>query len=349
MSEATPAAATTVDVSAPVEASVDTGSSKASVDIDSDPTESFSDFIKRTSKQTKKEESKPKMTALADPAPVIDTLAEGESELETAIESTEESEIPEVDQTTIKVGDKEYKAEDIQKLSKDIEEANLRVKDNESKLEQINKDIETFISKLKSDPDIFRRLEIPIEVIEEYYYKTFVEPTIELTAEQKAQKFDQMKKAEQEQALKEQEDRKRSEEEAKSAEVTNFYKQKWATEIENLINQGDLPKTDFVMQRVAGYIKQALDKQLYHLASADIIGAVKQDVKALNDQMLKSMSPEQLQAALGEEGLKKIRDADLKKFSNSKFQNTNPGTPGDSKIKTSQPKKRVTSPFGLLD
>lgn len=322
-------------------APVTDSSSSESVDIESDPNESYSDFLKRTAKESskpkepKKEEKK--VTSIFDDKPKEEVQPE-----QSASEKIEEA----VEQA-LKVGEKEYKAKDIEKLSKDYEATTASVREYEAKLNDLTKGVQAFMERLKSDPTVFQSLEIPRNVLEEHYYKTYVEPTIELTPEQKAVEYDRIKKEQVEQAKQQQLEAQKQQETQKAQEMQEFYQNKWVSEIQDIVKAGNLPKSDFVMQRVAGYIRQALDKQLYHVAASDIVKAVQQDVKTLQTQLLQTMSPEEIRATLGDDGYKKIQEDNVKKYNEAKLKAApiKQQTPSEP----AAPKKKYTSPYDLLD
>ena len=122
-----------------------------------DPNESFSDFMKRQEREAaaknkapKKEEKK--VTSIFDKDPVV---AKEEPEQEAA------EEVEKAVEQALKVGDKEYKASDIEKLTKDYEASTAAVREHEIKLSELTKGVQSFIERLKTDPTIFQSLEIP--------------------------------------------------------------------------------------------------------------------------------------------------------------------------------------------
>lgn len=331
--------------STPASNSVDSSVSAAttessSSDIDSDPTESFSAFKERISKQKPSDlkQEKPKVTSLFD----LDKTDESKNAADTEVD-TENT----VDQV-LKVGDKEYRASDLEKLHKDFETVSEKSRETELRIKEMNDNVQTLLQKLKTDPNVFSALQIPKEIIERYYHKTYIEPTIELTQEQKAFEYDRLKKERQESEKTQVETAKKTEEDRKAQELQQHYQQKWVSEIQGIIKAGNLPESEFVLQRVGGYIKQAIDKGLYHLSAQDIAKVVNEDIANLQSQLLKTMTPEQLKAAIGEEGYKKLREEEVKQFQqgnkfkgNQQVQRTEP--------KQEAPKRRYSSPYDLLD
>lgn len=242
-------------------------------------------------------------------------------------ESVEETKTEEpASPQSLKVGDKEYKAEDIQGLEKSVED----IKDQVGQL----------IELLRTSPgEIFDRLEIPKEAIEDYYYSKYVEPET-LTAEQKLERYEKRDRETREQAQKEESDRAASQ----SKEAA---KQKWVTDINSALSEAKLPQTDFNIARVAALAKEALSSgkqpDLKQLAAQ-----VKQELLSSQTSLLSSMSPEELTAALGKETVAKLRQAELAKVKESKFQNTNPGK-GEVKTKSSEVKRKISSVYDMLD
>lgn len=242
----------------------------------------------------------------------------------------------------IKIKDKEYSVSEIETL---LETSQQTTKDLQSQINSINSQIEEFVGKLKTDSSLFDRLQIPKEVVEDYYYRQFVEPTIELTAEQKAFKYDQLKKEREEQAIKDATERKQQEEKQRETLAAEHYKTKWTTEINSILDKGGLPKSDFVIQRIGGYLKQAIDKKLYHLGSDDIIKAVKSDVDKMRQDLVKTMAPEDIKALLGDEGYAKIQQANVDAYKQNKLAQQQPKKVGELEKKD---QKRISSVYDLL-
>lgn len=289
-----------------------------------------------------KSEPKTKLTALADPADLVENNV-GDKAMEVSPEAAPEVRTPE----SIKIGDKEYKLPELEKLTKEHEVLSNKAAELENQIKTTQANIQQFLTELRSDPTMIDRLEIPREVIEQHYYETYVKPTIPLTPEQKAELYDKSlaEKREQDRLAKEQATKEYEKSEAEK--LTNHHKQRWANEINKLIETNDLPKSDFVYQRAAAYIKNALANKSYEITSQEIVERVRQDVKTLHEQQLKALTAEQLEQVLGEEGIKKLREAEMKKLASSKFQNANPSTPGEAK--KPEQKKKYTSPFQLLE
>ncbi len=257
-----------------------------------------------------------------EPKAVEEPKVEEAKEEEEVVEETKTEEAPQ----SLKVGDKEYKAEDI---------ANL-----EDTVTSIKEQVGQLVELLRTNPgEIFDRIEIPKEAIEDYYYSKYVEPST-LTAEQKLERYEQRDRETKERAQKEEADRASSQ----SREAT---KQKWVTDINSALSEAKLPQTDFNITRVAALAREALSSgkqpDLKSLAAQ-----VKQELLSTQTSMLSSMSPEELTAALGKETVAKLRQAELAKVKESKFQNTNPGK-GEVKTKSSEVRKKISSVYDMLD
>jgi hypothetical protein len=264
----------------------------------------------------------------SEPAPESKEVAK-EKQPETSDTEEVKEDAPKTEEpvkSSIKVGEKEYTEESIKELETSMEDFKAQVSD--------------FIQALRTSPgEIFDKLEISKETLEEYYYHKYVEPNT-LSAEEKLAKYEQRDKEAKEKAAQEE----RSKKESSTREAQ---RQKWLTDIQNTIVEAKLPNNDFTITRVAAHAKQALS-QGQQVDLKQIAAKVRQELLESQSATLGSMSPEELSAALGKETLDKLRKSATDKFKESKFQNTNPGK-GEIKTESKSAKRTVKSVYDLLD
>lgn len=292
------------------------------VSTKSNEIEGYSEWLKRQSKKDEKSEKAPLKVVKPEDS------------------SDQKQETEQVVTPKIKIKDKEYETAELEKVMEEHGVAASKIKDFEDHFKQVDQNIEKMIDMIKTDPrTLFDRMEVPKEVIEKYYYEKYIEPNT-LSAEQKLERYE---KADKEKREKEVQDTKAKED----SDRVEHFKGQWRDKIAQTLKEGGLPETDWIVSRMAGYMKQAIDKKLYHVGPSDVVKFVKEDLKNLQKATLGNLTPEQIAETLGEEVIQKIRENETKKFSQGKF---------DSKV-TSQPKverkplpgKKITNIYDLLE
>ena len=236
----------------------------------------------------------------------------------------------------ITLNNKTYKAQDIEQLTKSHSE--MEAKHNEN-IQRMN----SFAEQLKSDPaSILDKLQLDEktwDLVAKKYYEKFIEPQT-LTAEQKLERY---QKADQERQEAEAKAKAEAEENARVERNRRYWEEKIS---ESLDGEG-LPKTQWTINRLAGYIDQA-NKQGVKATPQELAKLVREDMIESQKSTLKDLTPEQIAAALGEEGVKKFREHQTEKYKQQKFENKN--TQVVSKVeKPKKDGKKYSSPYDLLD
>ncbi len=319
-----------VSVDTGIDASVDT-----SVDTDSEPEvssstkdESFHDWLKRrNSEKEVKTKTPPKEDKPAVKIPPED--ANVAAELKDTLATKD---LVEPATQSLKVGDKEYKSQDVENMTAEI----AKYKNQEAVTTQQLGDL---VNTLRTNPGkILDKLEVSRDIIEKYYFEKYLEQDT-LTAEQKLERY---QKADQERQAAEQQQQ--QEQQQKAQEERN--RAYWSDQIKTALTGEGLPETPWTINRMAGYIKNAKDQGI-NVPSAELAKLVRQDITEAQKAALQGLNPEQLIQALGKEGVAKLRQHETEKFKQTKFENRNPGKSRVEKPKA--PGKKYSSPYDLLD
>lgn len=235
---------------------------------------------------------------------------------------------------SIKVGEREYKANDITELNKSI-------KDFQTREAETKQNVQSFVDELKSNPSsILEKLELDPktwDAIATKYYEKFIEPNT-LTTEQK---LERMQKAEQQRVDTE---NKTKADKAESDRVA-ANKQYWSEKIGEALTTEGLPQTEWSINRLAGYIQQARMKGI-SATPVELAKLVREDITESQKNALQGLNPEQLAAALGEDGVKKFREYQTEKYKQQKFENKSPSKPVE---KAKKPGRKYSNPYDLLD
>lgn len=283
--------------------------------IEDAPVESFEDWL---AKQDGKTEPKEKEAAPA------------------------EEEAPPKEETKpakIKVKDKEYSPEELEKTLLEADQAR-------ADYTKIHKQAEQLIDVLKTDPGkVLDQLEVNKDVIDQWYYKKYIEPDI-LTPEQRQAKADQEELARLRQ--KDQEETQRQETQ-RQEQLRKQYQQEWANRITSALDSAGLPKSELVVSRMAYHMKQALSSGKQNVQPTDVVDLVRQDLIELQKSTISSLPPDKLQEVLGEEALTKLRKHEADKYKQTKFENKNPPKPGKPRDTKKKSTKKYSSPYDLLD
>lgn len=292
-----------------------------------DPNESFSDWLKR--QNGAKEEAKVDKTPSTKPTEDI-----------TSKETVKEPEAPK--ESSLKIGDKEYKAADIESLQKAHDEANAKV-------ERINAQVNDLVEMIKSNPGpILDKLGVGRDIIEKYYYDKYLHADVfkGLPAEEKVRHYEEQEAKRAEEARVKAETEAKAAEEAKLREAAEANQKLFIDKIGKALDAAKIPKSDWTMQKMADYIQRAQEKGI-QAGLNEIADLVREDLAEIQKATLTTMSPKDLAKVLGEETMAKIRAEDVAKFKQDKFENKNP-----SKTKVERPqkeKKRYSSPYQMID
>ena len=328
------------------EGGVQESASESKSEGQDNPNESFSDWLKRQKgdsvSKSKESETAPKKSDTNTPKP-----SESDKKVPDPAKTPDESPLKEPTEDVlssepeVKIGDKVYKAKDIEALAKSESDTKAA---HEKTLEQV----ETFVTILKTEPGrIFDKLlEDPAvsEVFESYLMKRYVEPAKfkTLPPEEKVAHYE---KLEADRRAEEEAD-KRAEAETKAQADAEANRKAWTDKFNESLAKAGLPQNEWTLARMAGYMKQSFAKGL-KVTPDDVIDNVRSDLVEAHKATLQNLDPEQLAAALGEETLGKLRARDVEKLKQGKFENKNPGK---GKVeKPEKTKKKLTSIYELLD
>ncbi len=78
-----------------------------------------------------------------------------------------------------------------------------------------------------------------------------------------------------------------------------------------VLDRGDVPVTDYTLQRMAGYMRAALKNGHKHIRPADVIDLVKRDFEHTQRQLYQRYDGEKLLGMVGDDAAKKVRKAEL--------------------------------------
>lgn len=211
----------------------------------------------------------------------------------------------------IKVGDKSYKAEDVQEL--------VSTRD---KYEKLNDTIIQLEHILKTEPG--RVLDnLDKAQVDQWYYDKFVKPEYVKTLPAE----EQLKLIHQEQAEKTATETK-AKAEAEAQAQTKAQEDKaaanrtvWAKLIGEALDAEGLADSDWAAQRVVHYLKEAQSKGFADARPKDVIGLVKADLLTAQKSVLSKMTPAQIVDILGPDAVTKLREHDTQKHAQSPFEN----------------------------
>lgn len=324
--------------------STENNATESKLSGENDPNESFSDWLKREQAKNKaKETEKVTSEKSKEEKPRVDKVVAKEPEDSNAKVTKEpensnskvaksESEAEKAPEQVLKVGEKTYKSEDIEKLVKDSTETS-------TKLETVTNQLKDLVNIIKTKPgEVLDRLEVPREVIEEYYYKKYMEWET-LTDAQRVEKLQNEKKE------REDNENKAKAEAAEKARVERN-REYWSNVIKNSLQTEGVPENEWTIQRMAGYIRQSQEKSL-NVPHNEIAKMVKEDLYNAQREAFKGMSPEQLIEAIGEEAAAKFRQHETEKFKQTKFEQKPAQTTSEPKPK--KPGKRYSNVYQILD
>ena len=207
----------------------------------------------------------------------------------------------------LKVDGKEIEEEldldDEERLVKELQMAKMGQKRAQEKA-QLEKEVNAFLQALKNDPMAILAQQLgldPAEVIDKYINNEM----------EKAKKSpEQLEKERMEAELKAlKEEREREKEELKQKELTRLQEQayiQYDTQMEQTLAKSDLPKTPYVVKKMADYMIVALDAGK-NVSPDDVVDIVREELHSDLQQMFSSLPEEKIEELLGEQVLNKLR------------------------------------------
>lgn len=181
----------------------------------------------------------------------------------------------------------------------------------------MSKRAEGFLRALKQNPEqVLAHPSLGInlrEFAENYLYKQIQQES--LTPEQRQQ---QAERDELERYRQTEQQRKAEADTRAREEMKERYRQDYAKQFTEALETGGVPKTDWTVQRMAQYMKQAISKGYKHVKPQDVVTMVKQDWINAQRQMFEHLDGDKLIETVGQDVADKIRKANLAKMQAAK-------------------------------
>ena len=192
-----------------------------------------------------------------------------------------------------------------QKINNDNKsrEASTLIKQVEGVLGQLKNNTKDSLRKLFADNPAKLREEVESLLLEELENE-MLDPKEKELREYKRREEEWKQAREQEELAKRQ---------AEEEYLANEYSKQIEADIMNVLDTSNLPKTRDTVLRIADYLLKANDRKM-NLQASQVVALVKEDIRKELDSVLNEATDEQLIEILGEERLKKIRQADLKRL-----------------------------------
>lgn len=319
---------------------LDTTSDAEGSDID-DPSEgeSFEDFKKRTeSRKSKKAKAKaePKSEPKAEPE------GEGDDSEPEAKESKESESKEAFKPVKLKAGDQEMEVGSLEELTR-IAQKGFGAEKKFQEAAKIRQQAENILQAIQDNP---------LELMKHPSLREKFEAAAEELIWEKIQK-EQMSaeerelmesKAELERYRKAEQERQQAERQRQQQELQEKYRADYQRQFIEALETGGVPKSDWSVQRMALYMKQALAQGMKNITPKDVVSYVKRDWMKAQADLYGSLDGDRLIETLGADVVEKIRKADVSKF---KQKPPAPGKVGGQV--SSKPRRRYTSPDQLLD
>jgi len=152
-------------------------------------------------------------------------------------------------------------------------------------------------------------------------------------------------KAELERYRRQEQERQKAEQVRQRQELEAKYRADYQKQFVEALETGGIPKSDWSVQRMALYMKQALAQGYKNITPADVVPLVKKDWQKAQADLYGALDGDRLIETLGADVVEKIRKADVSKF---KQRPQATGKVGGAE-QTQAPRRRYTSPDQLLD
>ncbi len=191
------------------------------------------------------------------------------------------------------------------------------------------------LRKLLEDPRIgvdFRK------VAEDYLWEKIQDD--QLTPEQKKQREVEVELSK----YRESEKAAKADAETREAEaLQNKYAEEYETKIMTALEQGGLPKTRAAVRRMAQYLQLAVQHNL-EVTPQDLVARVKQELMEEHKSMYSTGDASALVSILGEDLVKKLREADLKRLKSTQPESQRkPASQVKPKKSGDKPRQRVSA------
>lgn len=279
-----------------------------------------------------------KATSLKDAAAeVINSLEQKENDgaSDEELEAAEEEAVEEaVKKWKLKVGGKEIEINDEEEL---LKRAQMGYSADEKWQEaaKIRKEMEAFVKALQQDPgSALQQMGFDVDALAEQHIQRRIEEMQkspeQLEREQLQKEIENLRK-----------EREKEREDARTAEIQRMQEQ-YAVKIENEISDAldgaqSLPKSPYVVKRIADALLLAMNNGYEDVKVADILPIVENDIKGEIKEMFSAMPEELVEAVIGKDVLNRLRKSRITKAK------TAPAKPkvaptGESEIKEAKEK-----------
>jgi hypothetical protein len=169
---------------------------------------------------------------------------------------------------------------------------------------QLEKDLSSFLDALKSDP--FSILEQELGLNKEKLIEDYINQQIE-AAKKSPEQVEREKMEKELQALRN--ERKKEKEEAELREFERLQQQEFERvdmQMEQALTKSDLPKSPFVVKKIADYMLVAIENG-YDVSPEDVIPLVREEMHADLKEMFGSLPEDVVEGLLGEQVINKLR------------------------------------------
>jgi hypothetical protein len=219
---------------------------------------------------------------------------------------------------------------------------------------KIKANTDRLLDTLKTNPGaVLNKLGVTREQIEDMYFEQFLEPEINpIAAKARAlekelnerRAVDSEREAQAVAAQKEVE----AQEHAKAVEAATV---RLHNEFNEALSKEGLPVNDFLKGRMGAYMAQAFQEGHTHVNAMDVVKLVKQEWAETNKNLMTQLDPEALIATLGDDVVEKIRQHQVAKATQTKFQSTTKEPEVAKRVKPEDKPKRKTfsSIYDMLD
>jgi len=244
----------------------------------------------------------------------------------------------------LKVDGKEIEEEldldDEERLVKELQMAKMGQKRAQEKA-QLEKEVNAFLQALKNDPMAILAQQLgldPAEVIDKYINNEMEK------AKKSPEQLEKEKMEAELRALKE--EREREKEELKQKELQRLQEQayiQYDTQMEQTLSKSDLPKTPYVVKKMADYMLVALEAGK-NVSPDDVVDIVREELHSDLQQMFSSLPEEKIEELLGEQVLNKLRKRRVAKAQAAQKAVPQNGIKDTGKINTvdNKPKEKLT-------
>jgi hypothetical protein len=336
------------------EAAVDTGvsnevSSDAKGSVGNDPNESFEAFKERIAKESGKGKEPREGKEKSDTDKGADRSADTETDSDTEQEPKQEQEekAQKAQILKLKVDGKEIdldlgNVEEVKRLAqmglssqkKFQEAAKAR-----SEAEQVIKIMQDNPIELMRHPAFRDKFK---EAAEEFLYEDIQKSMMtkeEIEAQANREELERYRRQEQERA--------ETEKTARQQELQNKYRQDYERQFISALEGSGLPKSDWTIQRMAGYMRQAIAQGLSNVTPQDVLHLVRKDWQTAQSELYGNMDGDKLIETLGADIAEKIRRADVAKYKKAQSQSEVQQVKGTPR----QPvqKKRFSSVYDMVE